>query len=384
MKNLLTLRNAWGFAAIALLLTACGQPDNPLETKQAALEEKRSALRTLENEISQLEQEIADLDTTVKEDKRSMVKTATAAIETFSYKIEVPGRADSRQNIIVSAEAMGNITRVAVDEGQMVKKGALIAVIESDVLQSQISELETRLELATTLYEKQKRLWDQNIGSEVDFLQAKNNKDALEKNIQSLRTQLRNSNIYAPISGYIDEVFVREGQLVNMGSPAARVVDLKHITVEADVSEAYIGDFSTGDTVTISFPSINKSFKTPISAIGQVVNADDRTFTVEVELDNSAGLIKPNVLGNMRITTYHNPKVVVLPTSVIQQGKTGDFVFVISGKGAEQKAVKKTVVTGKSYKGRTEILEGLKPGEEIVVVGARNISDGEPIRTKKA
>lgn len=366
--------------AIMAFVQACGPKSSELDTKKEELKGKESQLQTLKAEIKDLEKEIEDLDTTVKEVKRTLVVVKKPERKLFKHWIQIPGRADSKQNILVSAEAMGNITKVRVEEGQMVSKGQVIAYIESDAMRNQVAELKTRLELATELYNKQKRLWDQKIGSEVQYLQAKNNKDALEKSIASMQSQLKNSSILAPISGYVDDVIVREGQLVSPGSPAARIVDLKKIRLEVGVSERYIGDFKKGDVAKIHFPSVDKTIEAPISSIGQVVSQDDRTFRVEIEFNNEGDMIKPNVLADVKIATYQNESAIVLPTSVIQQGKKGDYVFVAVTENGEHSAKKVAVVPGMSYNGTTEVLEGLKVGDGVITLGGRNIADGEPIR----
>lgn len=366
-----------------LLIVGCAAPITDLDVAKEALAKLETERKDLDLKIKEIEERIDELDTTEKEDRRSLVVVKQPKVREFKHMIQIPGRADSRQNIVVSAEAMGNITKIAVQEGEMVRKGQVIAYIKSDVIGSQIGELKTRLELATQLYEKQKRLWDQKIGSEIQYLQAKNNKESLEKNIDALQAQQRNATIVAPISGYLDRVLIREGQLVNMGTPAARVVDLDHILVEAEVSEAYIGNFKKGDTTIVHFPSAKLTYKVPIRTIGQIVNPDDRTFLVEVALDNKDGRIKPNVLADMKIVTYRNPNAISLPTSVVQQGKNSDFVYVIRTEGSESFVKKKSVKVGMTYNGQTEILEGISNKDEVIVVGNRNVADGESVRIKK-
>ncbi|MCB0737934.1 MAG: efflux RND transporter periplasmic adaptor subunit [Bacteroidetes bacterium] len=375
------MKSIWAIMVAAIIMQACA-PKTDLATKKAELKDKKTELKKLETEIDSLEAEIAKLDSSHHETKHTLVMAANPRKGVFRHFIQIPGRADSRQNIVVSAESMGNITRIVGEEGQMVKKGQVLASIESEVVSTQINELKTRLDLATQLYEKQKRLWDQKIGSEVQYLQAKNNKESLEASIKSLQAQQRNSSIIAPINGYVDRVFIREGQLVNMGSPAFRVVDLNNIRVEIEVSEAYIGQFEKGDTAYLKFPSIDKEYKAPIKTIGQVVSADDRTFLVEVELDNKDGKIKPNVLADVRIVTYKNKEAIILPTSLVQQGKSDDYVYVVSTENNATIAKKQTIKVGMSYNGKSEILEGLSTKDLVITQGGRIVSNGEPIEVK--
>ncbi|MGB0429769.1 MAG: efflux RND transporter periplasmic adaptor subunit [Bacteroidia bacterium] len=373
------MRKLFYFISIAFALQACEAPDELAEAKKE-LEGLKSEKKEIEAKIKELDDKIAVLDTTVEEVVQTLVTVVNPVNEPFIYKIQVPGVADSRQNIVVSAEAMGNVTNILVHEGNMVKKGQTLATIDSDVMRTQIAELETRLDFAAEMYEKQKRLWEKKIGSEVQYLQAKNNKESLEQSIKSLKAQASKSKITAPISGYLDEMFLRKGQTINMGMPAVRIVDLNTIRLSADVSEKYIGQFSTNDSVTIKFPSLNKKFRTKIVSIGQVVSADNRTFTIEAELENKDNSIKPNVLADVTIPVYINNNATTVPTSIIQQGKKSDFVFVaIEGsKGLEAK--KQAIKAGRSFNGKTEVLEGLSPNQKVVDLGGRNVADGEPLR----
>ena len=368
---------------LATIVVACEQPaENDLEAAKAKLSELKTQQKDIEKEIESLEETIAQLDTTQEEITRTLVTIGKAETGEFVYAIQLPGRADSRQNIVVSAESMGNVTRIYVQEGSFVKKGQSIASIDNNIYNSQIAELKTRLELAEQLYEKQKRLWDQKIGSEIQYLQAKNNKESLEQSIKTIQAQAAKSSIIAPINGYLDQVFIREGQTVAMGTPAVRIVDLSKIIVQCDVSEKYIGDLKTKDNIKVRFPSVNKNFETSIKTLGQTVNADNRTFLVEAEIDNGDGAVKPNVLADVTIPTYTNPDAVTVPTSVVQQGKTDDFVYVLKKENGGLIAKKQVVKVGKNYNGQSEILDGLKPGQEIVLLGSRNITDGEPLRVE--
>lgn len=373
------MRNFIYVTILAFAVAACQKP-NELDAAKAELKTLQSEQRDIEKEITELTKKIAELDTTEEVVSRTLVTLTKPEKGDFVYKIQVPGAADSRQNIVVSAESMGNITNIFAQEGNMVTKGQTIATIDSEVMTRQIAELQTRLDFATELFEKQERLWEQKIGSELQYLQAKNNKESLEQNINSLKAQASKSRITAPISGYLDEVFVREGQTVAMGTPAARIVDLKNIVVTADVSEKYVGTISTKDSIQIKFPSINKTFTAKVSMIGQVVNADNRTFTVEAEIKNVNGGIKPNILADVTIPVYKNEGVMLIPTSVIQQGKTNDFVYVAFDENGGLTAKKQTITIGRSYQGKTEVFEGLEENAKLVDLGSKGLANGEPLK----
>ncbi|MFY0673740.1 MAG: efflux RND transporter periplasmic adaptor subunit [Bacteroidia bacterium] len=369
----------------ALFVVSCQPPsgNGDLETLKTELKGLETQRKDLDDKIKDIEEKIAQLDTTIEETVQTLVTVTMPETKTFTYKVSVPGVADSRQNIVVGAESMGNVTKIFAREGNMVRKGQTIASIDSEVMYTQIAELKTRLELADELFEKQKRLWEKKIGSEVQYLQAKNNKESLEQSIKSLQAQASKSNITAPFTGYLDEVFLREGQTINMGQPAVRIVDLSVIKLSADVSEKYIGQFSVNDTIEISFPSVNKKFKVKIDNIGQVVSSDNRTFSIEAIINNEDGAIKPNVLADVTIPVYNNPNALTLPTSLIQQGKSSDYVFVVVDGEKGLEARKRNVKVGRSYKGKSEIVDGVTKDDQIVSLGSRQVADGEPLKIQK-
>ena len=362
---------------MSILITACG--DESIESKKIALKEKEKELRTLTNEINELKKTIG-ADTTKSVHLATLVKTTKPKLQEFEQKIEIPGTADSKQNIIVSSEANGMVTNIYLLEGSMVKKGQVIARVEAESIAQQVAELKTRLEFATQVYEKQERLWKQKIGSEIEFLQAKSNKESLEKSINSLKVQASKATITAPISGYLDEVFLKEGQMINMGSPAARIVNLNKIIIQTDVSEKYVNAIKAGDTAEVYFESIDKNYKLPIKTVGQVVNADNRTFIVEIEIDNKDHLIKPNVLAKVKLVTYRNKNALTIPTFIIQQAKSDEFVYVAKKGANGYVATKKIITKGKSFSGVTEITSGLKSNDIVITIGGRGLSEEEPIR----
>lgn len=367
-----------------LVLASCGPQQTELEKAKAQLKSLEADKKDIEKDIAELTEKVKELDTDNTETvSRTLVTVIRPEKKRFVANIQVPGAADSRQNIVVSAESMGNVTNIYITEGHMVSKGQTIATIDSDVIRSQIAEMETRLELASEIFEKQQRLWEQKIGSELQFLQAKNNKESLEQNIKALKAQAAKTRITAPISGYVEEVMIREGQTVAMGTPAVRIVDLKKIRITADVSEKYIGTFTTKDSATVHFPSVNKNYKLKIRTIGQVVNSDNRTFTVEMEIDNTDGAIKPNVLADVTLPVYQKTSALLVPTSVIQQGKDFDYVYVAKDDADGLTAVKQKVQVGMSYDGTTEILDGLTKNDYLVALGSRNVADNEPIRVEE-
>ena len=291
----------------------------------------------------------------------------------FEHKIEVRGNVQSRTNVYISAETMGQLTALNIVEGQYVNKGQVLATIDSESIEKNIAEVENQLEFATTVFEKRERLWKQNIGTEIDYLQAKNNKESLEKSLETLNTQLDKTKIKAPFSGTVEEVPVSAGQIVQPGTPVAFLVSNQNMYINAEISEAYIGKFERGDEVTVSFPSLGKTYQSTIASIGSVINQASRTFTVEVKLPNDKDLLKTNLVAVLKMTDYEAEDAVVIPSRIIQEDLDGNFVYLVEG---GKKAKKVHVKLGYSYDNKTEVLSGLSGGEAVVDKGNRIIADG--------
>jgi len=247
----------------AVVLYSCGAEQSELETKKAELESLQEEASGIQTKILELESEIATLDPEFasKNKKSVLITTASARKANFEHFVEVTGSVVSKKNVVISAETGGRILEIPAIEGMRVQRGTILARIDSESIQRNIEELETSLDLATMLFEKQKRLWDQEIGTEVQFLEAKNRKEGLERNLASLKTQLDKTVIRAPFTGTIESVDVRLGELVQPGMPMFQFVGESDIFIEADVSESYVGVLSKGDSVQISFPSIGETVK---------------------------------------------------------------------------------------------------------------------------
>ncbi|KYG75831.1 hypothetical protein AWW68_08350 [Roseivirga spongicola] len=358
-----------------LVVVSCGKDTDSLEGKKARLEAARTEMRALETEVKELEKAIAAEDPSFgkAEEASELVTTVPATKTDFEHKIEVRGNVQSRTNVYISAETMGQLTALNIVEGQYVNKGQVLATIDSESIEKNIAEVENQLEFATTVFEKRERLWKQNIGTEIDYLQAKNNKESLEKSLETLNTQLDKTKIKAPFSGTVEEVPVSAGQIVQPGTPVAFLVSNQNMYINAEISEAYIGKFERGDEVTVSFPSLGKTYQSTIASIGSVINQASRTFTVEVKLPNDKDLLKTNLVAVLKMTDYEAEDAVVIPSRIIQEDLDGNFVYLVEG---GKKAKKVHVKLGYSYDNKTEVLSGLSGGEAVVDKGNRIIADG--------
>ncbi|HAA10192.1 MAG TPA: efflux RND transporter periplasmic adaptor subunit, partial [Cytophagales bacterium] len=279
-------------------------------------------------------------------------------------------------NVTLTAEAGGTVTSVKVKEGQFVRKGATLVQIDAAILRSSIAEIRENLKLADTLFAKQKRLWQQGVGTEVQYLQAQSQVESLKARLESTQAQLSLSTVTAPFSGRVDAVLVNSGQQAAPGMPMVRIVGDRDMYLEADLSENYIGSFKGGDAVEVNFPSINTVRTSRISSVGEVINPLNRTFTVEVSLPTIENM-RPNMLAILKLKDYSVEAAVTVPSALIQTDRTSDFVFVISQDEEGQTVAQKVrVERGYNYDGRTEIVSGLDGTELLINEGFREVVDG--------
>ena len=364
-----------------LLVSACGGNQDELSEKKSQLQEYRAEAKELKSKIASLEEAIAAQDSTFgRQDKATLVTTLPVSTKNFEHFLEVRGSVESEQNVTMSAEAPGVVERILVQEGDQVKRGQVLMTQDSETIRRNIEELKTSLELATTVYERQKNLWDQKIGTEIQFLQAKNNKESLERRIASAQSQLGNYIIRAPFAGSVDNVIIKEGEMAQPGLPLLRLVSLQDMHIEADVSEAYLGKFAVGDSVQVTFPSLNKTITSTISAVGQVIDQNNRTFSIEVKLPSREDMLRPNLLAVVKIKDFEQQEAIVVPTNLILNDNQGDFVYAVQENGGVAVATKKPVKRGLSYEGETLVESGLSAGDRLVDEGFRNVAEGTQLK----
>jgi membrane fusion protein, multidrug efflux system len=374
-------RNLILVAIAAVLLNACQKPD-PLDAKKATLKEKKEELQKIRTSITELEKEIGLLDPEFgkKNRKATLITTSSVEKKNFEHYLEVSGGVLSRRNVLISAENMGSINRILAKEGFDVKKGQLIISMDTELYQRSLDQLQTEYSLAKTMFEKQSNLWKQNIGTEVQYLESKNRKESLENQIANVKTQIEKSQIRAPFDGTIEAVMVREGEMAQMGSPLVRIVNHRDMYVKADLSESYVGNFKKGDSVSILFPSINRTIESTISSIGQVIDEKNRTFAVEAMLPLTDFTIKPNLIVTLKIMDHKIADAVVVPSKLIQRDNHGEFVFIAEMDGDELVARKVQVERGMTYKNYTVINDGLRGAETLINEGFRDVADGTKLK----
>jgi membrane fusion protein (multidrug efflux system) len=319
-----------------------------------------------------LEKEIAALDSGFASEQRKamLITTTSVGLEDFAHYVEITGAVLSKKNVSISAEVSGRIQEIKAVEGMRLRKGEVLAEVDTETIDRNMEEVETQLELANIIFEKQKRLWDQQIGTEVQFLEAKNRKEILEKNLASVSTQRDRATIRAPFDGTVEEVSIRLGEMVQPGTPIINFVGESDLYIEGDVSERYVGILERGDSVEVRFPSINRELMTRITAVGGVIDPNNRTFKIEASLPQ-AEKVKPNMISVIRIKDYENKGAVTVPTNLILQDNEGEYVFIVENDAAKKAYVKR----GLTYQGKTEVLEGLKGNEMLVDKGFREVSE---------
>ena len=366
------------YLSIVLLLASCSQNGDSLEAKKSKLDELKAQLVTLNQEIQNLESEIQseDPDFINGNGLYTLVSTITLQPQPFERKFEVRGSVDSRKNVQISAEAMGRVESIYAREGDRVSKGQRLLTLDATVLLNSIEELNTSLSLANTVFEKRERLWKQNIGSEIQYLEAKNNKEGLERRLETAKSQLRQYRVQAPFNGVVDEVQAKLGEMAQPGLPLIRIVSVDDMHLEADVSETYLGSLKSGDSVEIYFPSFGVNMSSVITSIGQVINQQNRTFSIEVVLPDSDIPYKPNLVAILKIRDYYQDTSLIVPSGLIQQDNQGDFVYVLEEAEKGPQAKKVHVTVGKNYNSQTEILEGLEAGTQLIYEGHREVTNG--------
>ena len=365
------------FIVSSILFVACQPPTTDIEQKKAELKELKLELEVLESKMKTLETEIAAADTN-RVIEAVAVNTKGIKLEKFEHFITVEGIVDAETNVMVAAQAQGQVEDIHVSEGDQVKKGQLLATLNNSVLRSQLKELRTRYNLAKDLYERQERLWTENkIGSELQYLESKSNKESLELNIASVQAQLDMTYIRAPQAGQVDQIFMKVGSFASPQAPFAQIVNLDKLHVTVDLSESYLPKVSKGDTAWVEFKDVNLEKTLVVTRIGNVINPQNRSFEVEMDITSETDLLRPNSLATVSLRDFKSDESMVLPSNAVQQDVDGYYVFLVQPKDGGYIAEKKYVEIGLSNdKNQTQIKSGLTPTDEVVTAGYNQISNG--------
>jgi len=368
MKKILIILTA------AVILSACGSTS--VNDDEAA---KREQLQHYKQEMHELKQKISVLETELsgfKKDEVVKVKVAELQSENFEHFIEVTGKVEAELDIDVNPETTGVIKEVLVKEGQVVSKGQVMAILSSEILERSVDELKIQLELAETNFQRTENLWKQNIGSEMQYLQSKNNKESLEKRIISMNSQIEMAQVKSPVNGVVDIVYQKKGHIGSPQMPFAKVINISKMKIYADISESYLTKVKKGDKVGITFPALGRQLEAPIIQIGNSIDPSNRTFRVRINLDNADKMIKPNLVSIIKIRDYHSQGAIVIPSLYIKEDFKGSYTYIVENKSGKNTAKKVYVTPGVTNNNMTEIKEGLSAGTKIVSEGFNQIVDG--------
>lgn len=360
------------FIAVVLLLAACSTD------KKAELEKLIVQRDELSQKIKQLELELNVTPDSLKM-KTVDVRVTEMQPQLFKHYIEIQGKVDGEDNISVSSQSPGQVTAIHVKEGDAVRKGQVLVDLDVKVLNQSLQQVKTQYEFAKTVFEKQKYLWEKKIGSEIQYLQAKNNKEALEQNIATLKEQIDMSRIVAPINGTIEELPMKLGQMISAGTPgsAIRIVNMAKAKIVAELGESYAAKVRVGNETRIAFPDFKEEITTTLSFSSKYIDPVNRTFRAECWIDNNKYELRANMIATMKINDYSNDSALVVPVNVIQKALDGDFVWLASVKNGQVKSERRMVRTGEAYNGLVEIVHGLDKGDRVVTTGFQGLKDGE-------
>ena len=364
----------------ATLVVSCGQKDNNQTVDQLIAAKNNKELQArkalIQADLAKIEAALATLNVRKEE---ALVSVATLKDTMFNHYLDIQGSVETKENILIQPEMPGTLVALNVKAGQRVSKGQLLARVDDGGSSQQVASLETQYQLAKTTFERQKNLWSQKIGSEIQYLQAQTQMLSLQRSVAQAKAMLSKTEIRAPFSGTIDEVFVERGQVVSAGPQGLmRIVNLNNMYVSTSIPESYIGKLKVGTQVDVFLTSLNKNYKGKVRQIGNFINPNNRSFGIEVSIPNPENLLRPNQVAKLKVIDYTAKNAIVVPTNVIQEdGQGNKFVFVaINSNGKTATAKKIIVTTGKSSDNVTEILTGLSANDIIVTEGVNTISEG--------
>lgn len=357
-----------------ILLTACSA---------TSTDDKAVQLEKLKKEQTEIARKIAALESEMPVDSTMSVKAKEVDVlvvsgQKFDHYIQTQGLVEAEDNILVSAKSMGVVMQVFTNEGQFVAKGQVLAQIDNSLILRNIEGMKAQLELAVSVYNRQKNLWDQKIGTEVQFLQAKTNKESLEKQLAALQEQNDMTRIKSPIQGTVDEVMVKIGENISPGQPAVRVVNTSNLKLVAAVSEAYVTNIRQGNKVVVSIPELKKVISAAVTFVGKTIDPMSRTFAVEVKLPNEPNL-RPNMSAVVRVVYRTELSAIVVPVNVVQEINGEKIVYIAEQKGKSLVA-KKKVVGVEGVFGNYAQVNGLNAGDQVITVGYQSLSDGEFVK----
>jgi len=389
------MKNIYLLIIITVFLNSCSNKKEPsleevLATNDVELLKSRKSeidakLEELTLDLNQLNNKLSVLN---KDRNTPLITTIRTSEQKFNHFIELQGNVKTKQNVLVYPEMPGILNKVYVKEGQQVKKDQILATIDDGGLSQQLLLLKSNEQLAKTTFERQKRLWDQKIGSEIQYLQAKTSYDSQKNATKQLKKQLGKFTIRAPFSGIIDDVFKEKGTVVAPGPGAElfRIINLSNMYIETDVPESYISSIKKNKMVEVNFPILGRSYDSSIRQVGNFINPSNRTFRIEVGIPNLDGEIKPNLTAKLRLNDYSNSNAILIPQSIISENAKGQqFIYVVKdNKEKNQVYAERLVIeTGKTNGDFIEVTKNLDANVEVILEGARSVNNGQVVKVIK-
>jgi len=378
---------------LTLTIVSCGNDsksvESILETNDLQkIRENRTEIVSEQNELNlklkHIDVVISKLDTLKN---FPLVTAFQVKHDNFDHFLELQGSVATKKNIILYPEFSGLLTNLNVVEGQQVSKGQILGTIDDGGLSQQLGQLEVQLNLAETTFERQKRLWEQKIGSELEYLQAKANYEGMENAVNQISSQVAKTFLRAPFSGIIDDIITEQGTVVSAGiSKIIRLVNLDEMYIEADIPENYLSSITKGKKVEVYFPVLGKIIPAKISQVSNYIKPGNRTFTIKINIPNESGNIKPNLTAKIKINDYSSSEAILVPQSIISENALGEqYIYIANRKGSGNEAVASKVIikTGRTQGDFVEIIEGISDGDTIVNEGARSVKDGQSVTILK-
>jgi len=376
MKSPITIPNTSAAVLMAFLAACSGKPEN----KSAQLETLKKEQTELSKKIEGLEKEIAKENPgAAKKEKMKDVNVVELTPRPFEHYVQTQGSVVAVDNIQMSAKSAGIVTFVYTREGEAVAQGQIMAQIDNSLIVRGIDEIKSNLSLANTVYERQKNLWEQKIGTEIQYLQAKNSKESLERRLATMQEQNEMTQIKAPISGTIDAVNVKVGENVAPGMPVFRLVNTNNLKAAAAISEAFVTNVQKGNKAVVTFPDLDKSITATVSFVGRSIDPLTRSFPLEIKLP-SAQFLRPNMTAVLRIVFRTESSALCVPVNIVQDINGEKVVYTAEPDGGKLVARKHVVEVDGVYGSYAQIKKGLKTGDKIITVGYQGLSDGELIK----
>lgn len=379
-NNVLMTKKIFSLLIASALFVSCGDKNNDQTVDQLIASKNNPELLAkkalIQADLAKIE---AALGTLKEKKEEALVTVVTLKDTVFNHYIDIQGNVNTKENILIQPEMPGTLIALNVKAGQRVSKGQLLARVDDGGSSQQVASLETQYQLAKTTFERQKNLWNQKIGSEIQYLQAQTQMLSLQRSVAQAKAMLSKTEIRAPFSGTIDEVFVERGQVVSAGAQGLmRIVNLNNMFVSTSIPESYIGKLKVGTQVDVFLTSLNKNYKGKVRQIGNFINPNNRSFGIEVSLPNPENLLRPNQVAQLKIIDYVNKNALTVPTNCIQEdGAKNKYVYIVENSNGKSGIAKKVIIkVGQAANNNTEINSGLTAKSIVVTEGFQSIADG--------